>query len=191
MATDTQSAISRGPALDRPPSQEPVLVRLLGLAMSLTNVVATTWILLLMVLIVADVVGRNAFLSPIAGVPEMVKYSIVGIVFLQVAHTHWKGQMIRSDGLLALMAARRPRLAAGFDLVAQLVGAGFTSALAWAVWPKVIRAFERGEMEGVSGHFTMPVWPFLAIIVVGSVLLCLSFLLSATLAARRLAAQPE
>ena len=181
MTTDTQTATSR----------EPALVRLLGFVMSLTNVVATTWILLLMVLIVADVVGRNAFLSPIAGVPEMVKYSIVGIVFLQVAHTHWKGQMIRSDGLLALMGERRPRLAAGFDLVAQLVGVGFTADLAWAVWPKVIRAFERGEMEGVSGHFTMPVWPFLAIIVIGSVLLSLSFLLSAAIAARRLAARPE
>jgi TRAP-type mannitol/chloroaromatic compound transport system permease small subunit len=181
MTTDTQPTIS----------QEPALVRLLGLVMSLTNVVATTWILLLMVLIVADVVGRNAFLSPIAGVPEMVKYSIVGIVFLQVAHTHWKGQMIRSDGLLSLMGERRPRLAAGFDLVAQLVGVGFTAALAWAVWPKMIRAFERGEMEGVSGHFTMPVWPFLAIIVLGSVLLSLSFLLSAAIAAHRLAARPE
>ena len=70
MTTDTQTATSR----------EAALVRLLGFVMSLTNVVATTWILLLMVLIVADVVGRNAFLSPIAGVPEMVKYSIVGIV---------------------------------------------------------------------------------------------------------------
>lgn len=167
-------------------TREPALVRLLGLVMSLTNVVATTWILLLMVLIVADVVGRNAFLSPIAGVPEMVKYSIVGIVFLQVAHTHWKGQMIRSDGLLTLIAKSRPRVAAGFDLVAQLIGLGFTAALAWAVWPKVVRAFERGEMEGVSGHFTLPVWPFLAIIVAGSVLLSLSFLLSALIAARRL-----
>ncbi|MGX1307213.1 TRAP-type mannitol/chloroaromatic compound transport system permease small subunit [Amorphus suaedae] len=181
MATDIRTAASR----------EPALVRLLGAVMSLTNVLATTWILLLMVLIVADVVGRNAFLSPIAGVPEMVKYSIVGIVFLQVAHTHWKGQMIRSDGLLSVVAARRPRLAAGFDLVAQLIGAGFTVALAWAVWPKMIRAFERGEMEGVSGHFTMPVWPFLAIIVLGSALLALSFLLSAGIAARRLSARPE
>lgn len=181
MATDTQPTTSR----------EPALVRLLGFVMSLTNVLATTWILLLMVLIVADVVGRNAFLSPIAGVPEMVKYSIVGIVFLQVAHTHWKGQMIRSDGLLTLVAQRRPRLAAGFDLVAQTVGVGFTAALAWAVWPKMIRAFERGEMEGVSGHFTMPVWPFLAIIVLGSVLLALSFVLSAGIAAHRLAARPE
>lgn len=162
------------------------LSRALGAVMSLSNVVATTWILLLMALIVADVVGRNAILHPIAGVPEMVKYSIVGIVFLQVAHTHWKGQMIRSDGLLAMVASVRPRLAAGLDLVAQIVGAAFTFVLAWAVWPRMVKAFERGEMEGVSGHFTLPVWPFFLIIVVGSALLGLSFLLASAEALRRI-----
>lgn len=161
------------------------ITRALGGIMSLTNVVATTWILLLMVLIIADVVGRNAFLSPIAGVPEMVKYSIVGIVFLQIAHTHWKGQMIRSDGLLDVLRRARPRLAGTLDIAAQLIGAGFTFMLAWAVWPRMAKAFERGEMEGVSGHFTLPVWPFFLIIVLGSVLLGLSFLLAAANAARR------
>lgn len=161
------------------------LSKTLGAVMSLTNVVATTWILLLMVLIVADVVGRNAFLHPIAGVPEMVKYSIIGIVFLQVAHTHWKGQMIRSDGLLSVIARSHPRFAAALDVVAQLAGAAFTFVLAWAVWPRMVKAFERGEMEGVSGHFTMPVWPFFLIIVVGSVLLGLSFLLASAQALRK------
>lgn len=162
------------------------LSRALGAVMSLSNVVATTWILLLMVLIVADVVGRNAFLNPIAGVPEMVKYSIIGIVFLQVAHTHWKGQMIRSDGLLVMVSRSRPRLAASLDLAAQLAGTAFTFLLAWAVWPRMVKAFERGEMEGVSGHFTLPVWPFFLIIVFGAVLLGLSFLLAAADAVRRL-----
>ena len=39
---------------------------------------------------------------------------------------------------------------------------------------------ERGEMEGVQGHFTMPVWPFLFLIVLGAILLAVSFLLTAT-----------
>jgi len=166
--------------------RENPLFQALGAVMSLTNVVATTWILLIMVLIVADVIGRNAFLHPIAGVPEMVKFSIVGIVFLQVAHTHWKGQMIRSDGLLEIVARSRPRLAAAFDLVTQLLGVGFTIVLAWTVWPHMMRAYERGEMEGVSGHFTLPVWPFLLIIAGGSVLLGLSFLRSAVIAMQRI-----
>jgi TRAP-type mannitol/chloroaromatic compound transport system permease small subunit len=172
--------------LDEQGKRQGPLSRLPAAVMSFANVVATTWILLLMVLIVADVVGRNAFLSPIAGVPEMVKYSIIGIVFLQVAHTHWKGQMIRSDGLLAMAARTRPRLAASLDLAAQLAGAAFTFLLAWAVWPRMVRAFQRGEMEGVSGHFTLPVWPFFLIIVIGAALLGLSFILSSADALRRI-----
>lgn len=155
------------------------LDRLADAVMSTANVVATLWILGLMVLIVADVLGRETLGQPIAGVPEMVKYSIVGIVFLQIAHTHRKGEMIRSTGILGMLTARYPRAAKAMELTAQLCGAAFALTLAWAVWPKAIRAYERGEMEGVQGHFTLPVWPFLSLIVLGSVLLALSFLLSA------------
>ncbi|PJE37986.1 TRAP transporter small permease [Pseudooceanicola lipolyticus] len=147
--------------------------------MGTANVVATLWILWLMVLIVADVLGRETLGRPIAGVPEMVKYSIVGIVFLQIAHTHRKGEMIRSDGILGMVRRRWPTAGLTLDLIAQLCGAAFALTLAWAVWPKVVRAYERGEMEGVQGHFTLPVWPFLFLIVLGSILLALSFLLTA------------
>jgi len=147
--------------------------------MRVANVVATLWILGLMVLIVSDILGRELFGTPIAGVPEMVKYSIVGIVFLQIAHTHHAGEMIRSDGILGAVRRRSPRAGAAMDIVAQACGAGFAALLAYTVWPKMIRAFERGEMEGVSGHFTMPVWPFLGLIVLGSALLAVSFAMAA------------
>lgn len=160
--------------------------RLFGRAMLLANVAATIWILLLMVLVVADVIGRNAFLSPIAGVPEMIEVSIVGIVFLQAAHTHREGQMVRSDGLLGLLRRRRPRAAAALDLMAQLAGCAMASVLAGAVLPRMIRAFERGEMQGISGHFTLPVWPLLLIVVMGSAFLAASFLIAGAGALRRL-----
>ena len=147
--------------------------------MGAANVVATLWILGLMVLIVCDILGRETMGHPIAGVPEMVKYSIVGIVFLQIAHTHRKGEMIRSDGILGMVRSRWPRAGLAMDLIAQLCGAAFAATLAWAVWPKVVRAYERGEMEGIQGHFTLPVWPFLFLIVLGSALLTVSFLLAA------------
>lgn len=155
------------------------LVQAADAVMGTANVVATLWILGLMVLIVCDILGRETLGRPIAGVPEMVKYSIVGIVFLQIAHTHRKGEMIRSDGILGVVRRRWPFAGLLMDTVAQLCGAAFAGALAWAVWPKAVRAFERGEMEGVQGHFTLPVWPFLALIVLGSALLALSFLITA------------
>ncbi|WP_175483333.1 TRAP transporter small permease subunit [Salinihabitans flavidus] len=151
------------------------------------NVIATAWILVIMVMILVDVIGRNAFLTPLAGVPEMVKYSIVGIVFLQVAHSHRHGELIRSDGLLGALTRRAPRTGAALDMLAQLAGVAVALMIAWSVWPKVIRAYERGEMEGISGHFQMPVWPFLAIVTAGSVLLAVSFLISAIYAAQRIA----
>ncbi len=160
--------------------------RLLGRTTLLANVAATAWILVLMALIVADVVGRNAFLSPIAGVPEMIEVSIVAIVFLQVAHTHRESQMVRSDGLPGVLRRRWPRAAAGLDLLAQTAGCAVASVLAVAVWPRMVRAFERGEMQGISGHFTLPVWPLLLIVAVGSGFLAVSFMLSAGSAARRL-----
>ncbi len=168
----THDATSRDKARGR-------LVRTADAVMGTANVIATLWILGLMVLIVCDILGRETLGRPIAGVPEMVKYSIVGIVFLQIAHTHRKGEMIRSDGVLGMMRRRWPSAGLAMDLVAQLCGAAFAATLAWAVWPKAIRAYECGEMEGVQGHFTLPVWPFLSLIVLGSALLALSFLLTA------------
>lgn len=42
-------------------------------------------------------------------------------------------------------------------------------------------------MEGIAGHFQMPVWPFLGLIAGGAALLALSFAIAAWAAARRLA----
>ncbi len=155
------------------------VVRAAEAVMALANAAATVWILILMVLLTADVALRNLFGAPIAGVPEMVKFSIVGIVFLQIAHTHRKGEMIRSDGLLGLILKRAPRVGRAMDIFAQLAGVAVSGLLGWAVWPKMVRAFERGEMEGIAGHFQMPVWPFLAIVSIGAFLLALSFVLKA------------
>lgn len=156
-----------------------LVTRVANAVMAAANVAATVWILFLMGLLTADVLLRNLFGAPIAGVPEMVKFSIVGIVFLQIAHTHRLGEMIRSDGLLGIIMRRRPRIGLAMDVLAQLAGMVVATLLGRAVWPKAVRAFERGEMEGVTGHFEMPVWPFLAIVSCGAFLLALSFLLKA------------
>lgn len=163
-----------------PSDQNPENPRLFDRIVAAANVAATAWIIFLMVLVVADVAGRNFLGKPIAGVPEMVKFSIIGIVFLQIAHTHASGQMIRSDGLLSVILERRPRLGHAMDALAQILGAVLTTALAWTVWPRLVKAWERNEFEGAVGHFVLPVWPFLVIIIAGSVLLSVSFAIKAS-----------
>ena len=64
------------------------------------NVVGTVLILGLVILVNADVIGRNLFLAPISGVPEIVSMSIVAIVFLQVSQAFRMGRFTRTEALL-------------------------------------------------------------------------------------------
>ena len=65
--------------------------------MAVLNAVGTAWVAALTVLICSDILGRALFSSPIIGVPEIVKVSVVAIVWLQMAHTLKIGGHLRSD----------------------------------------------------------------------------------------------
>src|SRR5690606_14363659 len=81
------------------------------------NAIGTVWIFFLMALISADVIGRGAFDAPILGVPEIVQFSIVGIVFLQLAHTLRHGALTRSDVILRGLLTRVPAIGHALQLV--------------------------------------------------------------------------
>ena len=88
-----------------------------GLFRRLTAVLAgagSVWIVLVMFLVCADVAGRYLMNRPIEGVAELVALSIVGIVFLQLAHTLSVERFIRSDVFILPLLQRKPR--AGYAL---------------------------------------------------------------------------
>jgi len=149
------------------------------------NAVGTVWILALMILISADVVGRGAFGRPINGVPEMVSLSILGIVFLQLANTLSVGRLTRSDALIGALRRRFPRGGDLLDAVFHLLGAALMAIVLWSAWPKFVRSWERGEFVGAVGNFTAPTWPINLIVIVGGAALMLTFLLRALLLAVR------
>lgn len=148
---------------------------------SFMNAVGTIWIIALMVLINADILGRSFLHHPIAGVPELVAFSIVGIVFLQLAHTLRSGSMTRSDVLLNVLEKRAPR--ARFVLLAlfHLVGAVLMAIVAWKYWPSVVSAWEHPERNfmGNPGFFTISQWPLFAIVFLGIVATAIQFALLA------------
>jgi TRAP-type mannitol/chloroaromatic compound transport system permease small subunit len=146
---------------------------------SAMNAIGTVWILALMLLINADVIGRGAFGEPIAGVPEMVALSIVGIVFLQLANTLRMGKLTRSDALLVVLRRRLPRLATAIDALFNLTGAVLVWVVVSSFWPKFIRSWEREEFVGAVGNFTAPVWPINLIVVIGATAMMITFLLNA------------
>jgi TRAP-type mannitol/chloroaromatic compound transport system permease small subunit len=169
-----ESAIPRD---DAPPPAAPAgpFARVIG-AM---NAIGTLWIIGLMLLINADIFGRGALNAPIAGVPELVAFSIVGIVFLQLAHTLRSGSMTRSDVLLGVLERRAPRARLALLAVFHLVGALLLFLIAWKYWPQVTEAWLRPERNfmGNPGFFTIPQWPLFILVFLGIVATAIQFLI--------------
>lgn len=151
-------------------------LRLLDRATQGANVVGTMLIAGLVGLICFDVVGREAFGSPLKGVPEMVSLSIVAIVFLQVPQALRAGRLTRSDGVIKVLHARRPKLAATLETLFELLGFAVAATIIYAHWPILTRAIERGDFVGSTGNLTIPTWPVKAMILLGCILLALQFL---------------
>jgi TRAP-type C4-dicarboxylate transport system permease small subunit len=134
---------------------------------------------LVMVLMCADVVLRNAFNRPIDGVAEMVASSIIVIVFLQLPATLRHGRMSRADLFIDPFLIKHPR--AGRRLRALFLLAGFVACgvIAYATWPLFQRAWVNDEFFGVEGLFTFPTWPMRIVVFVGAALAALQYLLLA------------
>lgn len=153
----------------------PLPLRTLDALTWLANICGTALILALMLLIGADVLGRNFFGAPIPGVPELVSLSIVVIVFLQAPHALKAEKMTRSSALSDLLVRKRPGAGRALETLYDLIGIGVIGAIVYATWPLFLRSWVRNDFVGAIGDFTAPTWPVKAIILLGSVILILQF----------------
>jgi TRAP-type mannitol/chloroaromatic compound transport system permease small subunit len=147
--------------------------------LSLLNSIGTLWTFGLMVVITLDVIGRTAFNAPLPGVLELVRLSIVGIVFIQLGHTLRAGRITRADNLILKLQARLPRLGFGIQALFELAGVVVFIVLFQASLPLFFRSWASGEYAGVEGYVTYPVWPVRLIILIGSACAGVQFMLFA------------
>lgn len=140
--------------------------------------IGTVWIFAMMLLIVADVLGRNFFNSTITGVAEIAGRSVVAIVFLQIASAVASGRMTRADFLIRIIEDRAPGLAVLLEKLFALMGAVVFLLIAYASWPDLASSWATNDFFGVQGIFTIPTWPFRAIIVIGAVAAAVAYVLS-------------
>lgn len=167
MATDTD--------LDAPPA---AIRHPLDFPANLMASVGTVWIFVIMALVVADVIGRDFLDRPITGVSEFSARSVASIVFLQLAAAVCSGRMTRSDFLLNLIGKRSAVAVTALNLVNALVGAALFAALAFIAWPELRQSWANNEFYGVQGVYSVPAWPFRALIVAGSFAAAVCYLLS-------------
>jgi TRAP-type mannitol/chloroaromatic compound transport system permease small subunit len=156
-------------------AREPRPLRLLDGLTQGANILGSLLISALVLLIGADVAGRNLFGAPISGVPELVSLSIVAIVFLQAPQALKAGRMTRSEGVLEALRARRPGLADGLETLFDVFGIFVVGAILYAHVPILVRAWARGDFVGAVGDFTAPTWPVKAMILLGGALLAAQF----------------
>jgi TRAP-type C4-dicarboxylate transport system permease small subunit len=152
------------------------------------NAVGSAWVAAITLLICADILGRVLFRYPLVGVPEIVKVSIVAIVWLQIPHTLKTGGHLRSDIVLRYLSERGR---AALDLFACVLGAIIFGLLVYSGWDTMILAWEMGEFEGEL-PVRVPTYPLRSIVLLGAALTALQFLLMAAEAVRRLVSRsPE
>jgi TRAP-type C4-dicarboxylate transport system permease small subunit len=149
--------------------------RLFGGLVSGMNVVASVWVLALMVLISADVIGRGGFNSPIPGVPEIVRFSIVAMVWLQMAYTLRARKHLRTTIGLALMSIAGQRAVLVLN---SLVGVAMFACIAWLGAEELATSWEFDTFEGAY-PVRIPVWPLWAVLVAGAALTAIQYALDA------------
>ena len=123
------------------------------------NVCGTLVVLALVVIVNVDVVSRGVFSAPFRGSVEVVQFSMVLIVFLQLPDVVRVDRLTRSDGLLLVMADRRPVIARWLSKIINAISAILMALIAYAIWPEFVEAWETDDFFGTPGIFTAPWWP--------------------------------
>lgn len=129
------------------------------------NAIGSLLIFAIMAMIVTDVLSRNLFNQPIAGVAELVAASIVMIVFLQLPGTLRHNRMAQADIFIVGFTEKHPRVGHLLQCLFFLTGAYMLYIVFTGTLPTFLRAWERNQFMGVEGVFTFPVWPIRFVII--------------------------
>jgi len=150
-----------------------------GALTTLLNVAGTVLIIVMALAVNADVIGRDLFHRPIAGVTEFIGLSIVAVVFLQMANTLRENRHVSNDLIMAWVARRRPRLARLVYGLFHVIGALLMAMIVWYVLPMLQENYEGNYYKGTGGIVEIPVWPFLLVVVIGGAAAAIQYLLLA------------
>ena len=135
--------------------------RIVGTFAKVLNILSAVWLASIALLILYDVVGREAFGSPFHGTNEIVSNSVLSILFLPLPLSILTRSSLRTTNLYdhagdwgkALIEAASYILAGALFLV-----------IAIGSWPNMIEAWAIGEQEG-SGIVEIPVYPIRTLVV--------------------------
>ena len=163
---------------EKPDGDIPPFRRGLQSVLETMAAIGTAWIFALMLMIMADVVGRNLLQRPVTGVAEIASRSVVAIVFLMIPAAALRGNMIRADFLVSMLKRRSPGFVRVLDWLFCLIGMVIFVLIAISAWPDTADAWRTREFFGVQGVWTLPVFPFRLIIVISGIATALALIIA-------------
>jgi len=113
------------------------------------------------VFIICDVIGRALFNYPIPGTTELVRNTVVLIIFSQAPATILEGKMLRVSAIFNRLPVGGRRWVDGISCLLAFI---LFVALVSAMWPEMIHAWKIAEMDGI-GALKMPMAPVRTVIV--------------------------
>jgi len=138
-------------------------------------VVAAAWAFGLAFLVLAAIIGRGVFDTPIHGTAEIVAASIVIIVFLQAGYAIRSRSMLKADFLVSRFSGGVQRCLLG---IGYLLGAAFFLMIITGGWEESILSYVENEFEG-EGALRVPSWPARWTVLIGSALAMINYVVMA------------
>jgi tripartite ATP-independent transporter DctM subunit len=135
---------------------------------ALMNSVGTLLIFGLMFVICADVIARAVFNAPIRGTNEVVAYTILVAVFLQLAHSLHVGRFARAEMFIEPLNKRRPIVGALYEVIFAGGGMFVFLLICYGVYSTLEKSYARKTFFGVQNDFTILEWPLRAVIFAGA-----------------------
>lgn len=153
--------------------------RLWSRAVDSLAALGTIMIVLLMGMICADVFARNITGGSLPLISELGALTLVMIVYLQLGTTIRNDRLARTDFFLDLLGERKPRVAAFFAGIWELFGIAVCAGIAYSTWRILLADIEHREFIGVTAVMTLQTWPFRALILVGTTVAAVQFVVQA------------
>lgn len=145
----------------------------------------TVLIGVLMLIICADIIARNAMGASLPLVSEGGALLVVTLVALQLAATVRAGRMARTEVFIVPFTDRFPKAGAVLEGIYDLTGAVVLGIIAWASIRVIEKDIAAAEFIGVPGLATLPTWPFRVLILAGFAVAAVEFAVRILAALRR------
>ncbi|MFO8164630.1 MAG: TRAP transporter small permease [Desulfatiglandales bacterium] len=136
------------------------------------NICSVFLIMILMFFASGEIIGRYVFNFPIPGHVELVELLMAGIVFLGIAYTEREGGHIRMELFLTRVLKGRAYHTA--EIITSTLSLFVYIFIMYYSFRSTLNAIQVGDS---TAYLYWPTWPSKMLIPIGSLLLCIRFII--------------